>query len=65
MRLERNSRKLIKLVEQAGWVFIGATGDHHHFRHPTIKGKVTIPHPNRDIAIGTVRSVYRQAGWIE
>lgn len=63
--LERNSRKLIRLIEQAGWRLIEIRGDHHHFRHPSIKGKVTIPHPNKDIAIKTVRSIYRQAGWIK
>jgi predicted RNA binding protein YcfA (HicA-like mRNA interferase family) len=61
--VERNSRKLIKLLEKAGWFFIGATGDHHHFRHPILKGKVTVPHPSKDVSIGTVASIYRQAGW--
>ena len=65
MRYETNSRKLIRLVEKAGWTLIEVNGDHHHFRHPTIKGKVTIPHPNKDLPIGTVRSVYKQAGWIK
>ena len=62
--MERNSRRLIRLLEDAGWRFIGATGDHHHFRHPAIPGKITVPHPNKDIAVGTLRSIYKQAGWI-
>lgn len=61
--MERNSRKLIKMLEAAGWYYIGATGDHRHFRHPSLPGKVTVLHPNKDIAIGTIRSIYRQAGW--
>ncbi|RLC28426.1 MAG: toxin HicA, partial [Deltaproteobacteria bacterium] len=24
---------------------------------------VTVPHPKRDFPIGTLRSIYRQAGW--
>ncbi len=24
---------------------------------------VTVPHPERDLPLGTVRSIYRQAGW--
>ena len=27
------------------------------------KGKVTVPHPKKDIAIDTLRNIFRQAGW--
>ena len=60
--MERDSRKLIKLLEEDGWVRIGITGSHHHFKHPIKPGKVTIPHPRKDIPIGTVRSLLKQAG---
>lgn len=63
--MERNSRKLIRLLEDAGWRLLDVRGDHHHFKHPSIKGKITVPHPKQDIPIKTVRSVYRQAGWLE
>ncbi|MDO9383950.1 MAG: type II toxin-antitoxin system HicA family toxin [Hyphomicrobiaceae bacterium] len=36
---------------------------HHQFRHPSKPGVVTLPHPSRDFAPGTYRSIYRQAGW--
>jgi len=29
----------------------------------TAEGKVTVPHPKKDLAIGTLRSIFRQAGW--
>jgi predicted RNA binding protein YcfA (HicA-like mRNA interferase family) len=61
--LERNSRKLIKTLLDAGWQLVDVRGDHHQFRHPTIKGRVTVPHPNKDIPVGTLQSIYRQAGW--
>ena len=61
--MERNSRKLIALLLSDGWRLASVTGDHHHFKHPTKPGKVTVPHPNKDIPLGTVRSVYQQAGW--
>jgi transposase len=38
------------------------TGSHHHFQHPTKAGIVTVPHPGRDIPIGTLRSIERQSG---
>jgi predicted RNA binding protein YcfA (HicA-like mRNA interferase family) len=41
---------------------IGTTGSHHHFKHAVKPGKVTVPHPKKDLPIGTVRSILRQAG---
>jgi hypothetical protein len=32
-------------------------------KHPKKQGKVTVPHPKKDIAIGTLRNIFRQAGW--
>lgn len=61
--VERNSRKLIKLLEQDGWVRVAVKGDHWQFKHPVKRGRVTVPHPRRDIKPGTVISIYRQAGW--
>jgi predicted RNA binding protein YcfA (HicA-like mRNA interferase family) len=37
-------------------------GSHHHFKHPTKPGIVTVPHPKRDIPVGTLASIERQAG---
>jgi predicted RNA binding protein YcfA (HicA-like mRNA interferase family) len=61
--MERNSRKLIKMLEADGWVHVATSGDHWQFKHPTKPGRVTIPHPVKDIKPGTVASIYRQAGW--
>ena len=37
-------------------------GSHRQYKHPVKKGRVTIPgHPGDDIAIGTLKSVRRQA----
>lgn len=61
--MERNSRKLIKMLTDDGWALVATKGDHHQFKHPTKPGRVTVPHPNKDIPKGTVMSIYRQAGW--
>jgi len=59
-----NSREIIKRLKNDGWVLHHTKGDHHQFKHPTKSGRVTtVPHPIKDIAIGTLRSIYRQAGW--
>ena len=57
-----SSWELIKMVQDDGWYFIAAAGSHHHFRHPTKPGKVTITHPKKDMPIKTAYSVLRQAG---
>jgi predicted RNA binding protein YcfA (HicA-like mRNA interferase family) len=57
-----NSRVLIKKIKEDGWFLVNTVGSHQQFKHPTKKGKVTIPHPKKDLPIGTVRSILKQAG---
>ncbi|GIO43444.1 type II toxin-antitoxin system HicA family toxin [Paenibacillus apis] len=57
-----SSRELVKLIEAAGWYFVRASGDHYQFKHPTKPGKVTIPHPNKDLPQKTILSILKQAG---
>jgi predicted RNA binding protein YcfA (HicA-like mRNA interferase family) len=37
-------------------------GSHVQLIHPVKPGKVTVPHPRKDLAAGTVKSIARQAG---
>ncbi len=37
-------------------------GSHHQFVHPTKPGKVTVPHPKKDLALGLLKAIGRQAG---
>ena len=62
--MEHNSRKLIKKLQAEGWVLVATKGSHTQFKHPEKAGRVTVPHPNKNIKTGTVKSIYRQAGWI-
>ncbi|MDB2609508.1 type II toxin-antitoxin system HicA family toxin [Paracoccaceae bacterium] len=62
--MEHNSRKLIKKLQAEGWVLVATKGSHHQFKHPEKAGRVTVPHPNKNIKTGTVKSICRQAGWI-
>ena len=61
--LEHNSGSLIRMLLRDGWVHVATKGSHWQFRHPAKPGRVTVPHPNKDIPHGTVASIYRQAGW--
>ena len=55
------SGALMKLIEE-GWQLARIKGSHHHYKHPNRKGLVTVPHPKKDIPIGTVKSILKQAG---
>ena len=57
-----SSKEVIRILEQDGWYFVKCVGDHHHFKHPTKKGKVTVTHPQKDIPIRTLKSIEQQAG---
>ena len=57
-----SSREIIKIITNDGWFLVNTTGDHHQFKHPVKKGKLTVPHPNKDLKIRTVRSIFKQAG---
>lgn len=57
------SKEIIKRLTSEGWFLVGSKGDHEKFKHATYPGPVVVPHPRKDIAIGTLRNIYRQAGW--
>ena len=61
--LESRSKRLIRMLQQDGWVHVATKGSHWQFSHPAKPGRVTIPHPNKDIPRPAVASIYRQAGW--
>lgn len=44
-----SGREVIKAIEAAGWALIRVNGSHHHFRHPTKPGTVTVPHPEKEL----------------
>jgi predicted RNA binding protein YcfA (HicA-like mRNA interferase family) len=57
-----NSQKLIRMLEDDGWRQARVVGSHHHFKHPTKPGLVTVPHPKKDLPVRTVSSILKQAG---
>lgn len=58
-----DSRAIIPRLKQDGWLEAHCVGSHHKFRHPAKIGSVTVSHPQQDYAIGTQKSIFRQAGW--
>lgn len=57
-----SSREVIQMLIADGWYEINCVGDHHQFKHPFKKGKVTVPHPRKDIPIKTLQSIAGQSG---
>jgi predicted RNA binding protein YcfA (HicA-like mRNA interferase family) len=56
------SRELIKLLQADGWRLKRMRGSHHQFVHPTRPGTVTVPHPKKDLGVGLVKAIRKQAG---
>lgn len=56
------SREVIELIQADGWYEVAVKGSHHQFKHPTKPGRVTVPHPKSEIAVGTLNNILKQAG---
>jgi predicted RNA binding protein YcfA (HicA-like mRNA interferase family) len=57
------SAEVMRRLEVEGWRKVHQAGSHVKFKHPDRPNTVTVPHPKKDLPIGTLRSIYRQAGW--
>jgi predicted RNA binding protein YcfA (HicA-like mRNA interferase family) len=60
-----SSREIVKLLKSKGWRETTVRGSHYLFKHATIAGRVTIPHPKKDLPWPTVKSILKQAGLME
>jgi predicted RNA binding protein YcfA (HicA-like mRNA interferase family) len=56
-----SSKAIIKRLEEDGWFHVRTEGSHHHFRHDSKKGTVTVPHPKKNLHPKTVKSILKQA----
>jgi len=63
MEILRSSRDIVRRLEAEGWALISIKGSHHKFRKDA--RTVIVPHPKKDLPIGTARSIARMAGWLE
>ncbi|MBY8947966.1 type II toxin-antitoxin system HicA family toxin [Pseudomonas sp. SH10-3B] len=53
---------MIKELQEAGWVLDRVTGSHHIFTHRYNPYTIPVPHPNKDLPLGTIRSIRKRAG---
>jgi len=55
-----SSSKIIKYLEKNGFHYVSQRGSHRKYKK---EGKIVIvPHPKKEIPIGTFRSIMRQSG---
>ncbi|GHS89431.1 toxin HicA [Synergistales bacterium] len=55
-------READKMVTDDGWYLVSAKGSHHHYKHDTKQGKVSIPKHGGDLTKRVVASIKKQAG---
>jgi predicted RNA binding protein YcfA (HicA-like mRNA interferase family) len=61
---DRKTRNVIAALFGDGWeITRRGPGDHVQMKHPTKLGKVSVDTGEPEIPTGTLRSIYRQAGW--
>ncbi len=60
--MERDSKKIIKRLQSEGWELVSVRGSHHKFRRN--EASLVVPHPKRDLPVGTARSIAKAAGWL-
>ena len=57
-----NSRGVMTILIDAGWREVARKGSHAQFKHDILPGRVTVPHPKKELPLGTLRSIEKQAG---
>ena len=57
-----NSREIIRKLLQDGWYEVAQVGSHKQFKHAVKAGRVTVPHPRKEVPVGTLKSIEKQAG---
>jgi len=57
-------RAILKMLKKDGWEQVAQKGSHRQLKHPTKKGRVTVPDhgKNIDLPKGTENSILKQAG---
>lgn len=56
-----HSRDILARLAAEGWRKVHQAGSHQKWKKDG--RSVTVPHPRKDIPVGTLRNIFRQAGW--
>ena len=60
--MNRDSKKIIKRLKEDGFELISTRGSHHKFRNGAVT--IIVPHPKKDLPVGTARAIAKDAGWL-
>ncbi|MEE4450855.1 type II toxin-antitoxin system HicA family toxin [Novosphingobium resinovorum] len=60
--MHRDSKAIIKRLEAEGWQHVSTRGSHAKYRKDD--RTLIVPHPKKDLPIGTARSIEKMAGWL-
>jgi predicted RNA binding protein YcfA (HicA-like mRNA interferase family) len=60
--VETDSGKIIRRLRDDGFVLVSVKGSHHKFRKDA--KTVVVPHPKKDLPVGTAHNIAKQAGWL-
>lgn len=56
--------EVIRMLLDDGWYLAAQKGSHRQYKHPTIKGRVTINEkPSTTLEQEILNSIWKQAGW--
>lgn len=55
-------REVLKILYKDGWYDVRQNGSHIQLEHDVKPGTVTVPKHNGDLKLGTLKSLFRQAG---
>ena len=55
-------QKIIRILEQNGFILDRVKGSHHIFYHPKTKRRVVVPLHKKDLPKGTLLEILKQAG---
>ncbi len=56
-----SSSEVISELKRNGWVLVRVHGSHHVFKHPDYPEIVVVPHPKKNLPVGTLRAIAKAA----
>ncbi len=60
--VERDSRKIVARLQREGRELVAIKGSHHKFRQPETGQVIVVPHPKKDLPVGTARNIAKHVG---
>ncbi|HIE8756129.1 TPA: type II toxin-antitoxin system HicA family toxin [Klebsiella variicola subsp. variicola] len=54
-----SSSEVMKLLKENGWVLDRVRGSHHIFVKDGVDHHITVPHPRKDVAKGTLHDILK------